>query len=342
MADNTGTLPSLQTVAKALGGEVNGDQVLCPGPGHSAADRSLSIKVDVNAPDGFIVNSFAGDDAIVCKDFVRDRLGLPAFKPNGGGRRRASREDIERLLQQAVMQPATPTKINIVATYDYTDADGKLLFQVAAIRTEGLPAAQTGRQWRLDLEAGRAARALSLAGITEISRRHCFHNAKARKDADRVASLGLCATTTGKWTDECVKALAGRDVVILEDNDDAGKKKALAAAHALHGTAKTIRIVSLPDLPDKGDVSDWLDADPHHANKFRDVCFDAPLWNPADDKTPPSDKPETASPAASTENKPAKEVPLPFVSIIAWQDQPVPERQWTVRDRIPGNNVTIT
>jgi len=46
MADSIGAFPSLQTVAKALGGEVNGGQVLAPGPGHSAKDRSLSVKID--------------------------------------------------------------------------------------------------------------------------------------------------------------------------------------------------------------------------------------------------------------------------------------------------------
>jgi hypothetical protein len=33
---------------------------------------------------GFVVNSFTGDDPISCKDYVRARLGLPSFKPNGG------------------------------------------------------------------------------------------------------------------------------------------------------------------------------------------------------------------------------------------------------------------
>ena len=35
--------------------------------------------------------------------------------------------------------------------------------------------------------------------------------------------------------------VAGRDVLILEDNDEAGRKRSLEAAEALHGTAKTIR-----------------------------------------------------------------------------------------------------
>src|SRR5262245_66600453 len=72
----------LQSLARALGGEVSSAQVLAPGPGHSAVDRSLSVALDPNAPDGFIVNSFAGDDPIRCKDYVREKAGLPTFKPS--------------------------------------------------------------------------------------------------------------------------------------------------------------------------------------------------------------------------------------------------------------------
>jgi hypothetical protein len=63
----------LQALAKALGGDVNGGQVLAPWPDHSATDRSLSVKLDSNAPDGFVVHSFAGDDPLVCRDHVRER-----------------------------------------------------------------------------------------------------------------------------------------------------------------------------------------------------------------------------------------------------------------------------
>ena len=105
----------------------------------------------------------------------------------------------------------------------------------------------------------------------------------AKRMPDRVASLELCATTVagGRWTKECVQALAGHDVIILQDNDEPGRKKALAAAQALYGSAKTIRIVGLPDLPDKGDVSDWLDADPRRAEKLAEICFEVAEWVPS-------------------------------------------------------------
>jgi putative DNA primase/helicase len=67
---------SLREIAHMLGGELAGQQVVCPGPGHSPRDRSLSVRLDPRAPGGLLVHSFANDDALLCKDFVRERLGL--------------------------------------------------------------------------------------------------------------------------------------------------------------------------------------------------------------------------------------------------------------------------
>jgi putative DNA primase/helicase len=67
-----------RTVARVLGGNVSGPNVVAPGPGHSRADRSLSIKIDPAAPDGFILHSFAGDSPIACRDYARAALGLGA------------------------------------------------------------------------------------------------------------------------------------------------------------------------------------------------------------------------------------------------------------------------
>lgn len=65
-------------VAKALGGDVIGPcRIVAPGPGHSRADRSMSVMLDSDAADGFRVNSFADDDWRICRDHVRDMLGIP-------------------------------------------------------------------------------------------------------------------------------------------------------------------------------------------------------------------------------------------------------------------------
>jgi hypothetical protein len=101
---------SLRDIARALGGEVSGDEVMAPSPGHSAKDRGVSVKLDASAPDGFLVHSFNGVDDIACKDYVRDKLGLPKWKPNG----------------KSKAKPA----YNPIAKYTYRQADGTPYLQV--------------------------------------------------------------------------------------------------------------------------------------------------------------------------------------------------------------------
>jgi hypothetical protein len=68
---------SLRQLAHALGGDVSGNQVVAPAPGHSRRDRSLAVKPSATARDGFIVCAFApGDDWRECRDHVAERLGI--------------------------------------------------------------------------------------------------------------------------------------------------------------------------------------------------------------------------------------------------------------------------
>jgi hypothetical protein len=68
-------LLNLRALAAALGGDVTGGQVLAPGPGHSASDRSMAVRLSPDARDGFTVHSHAGDDWRLCRDYVSERLG---------------------------------------------------------------------------------------------------------------------------------------------------------------------------------------------------------------------------------------------------------------------------
>ena len=99
-------IPDARAIARALGGEVAGQQVLAPGPGHSRLDRSLSIRIEPGAPAGFIVFSFAGDDPLACKDYVRERLGLPEWEPGDEQDRRVEGPRRTRFDQTAVSREA--------------------------------------------------------------------------------------------------------------------------------------------------------------------------------------------------------------------------------------------
>ena len=91
-----------RTLARLLGGDLAGrDKVLCPGPGHSPRDRSLQVTLSADAPDGFLVHSFAGDDWRACRDEVRGRLGLGVWQPDNGHRRRVVGKPKQRTDQLA-------------------------------------------------------------------------------------------------------------------------------------------------------------------------------------------------------------------------------------------------
>jgi putative DNA primase/helicase len=91
------SINDLRAVARALGGDVVGRQVVAPGPAHSARDRSLAVWLDPNAPDGFSVHTHAlGDDWRACRDYVRSRLGLPSWEPGDGQQRSILPRHVEK------------------------------------------------------------------------------------------------------------------------------------------------------------------------------------------------------------------------------------------------------
>ena len=147
----------------------------CPGPGHSPQDRSLSIKLDRDAPDGFVTYSHAGDDALKCKDYVRAKIGLEEWKPS---RPNGSASDRK-----------------IVATYDYVDEHAALLFQVARFDPKDFrqrrPDGNGGWIWSL----GEARRVLyRLPELLEaVATEKTIFIAEGEKAVDALVELGVPA-----------------------------------------------------------------------------------------------------------------------------------------------------
>jgi hypothetical protein len=84
----------VRAFARALGGDVAGrNSVSCPGPGHGPRDRSLSVTF--GSGDDFAVYSHANDPWDECKDYVRERLGWPAWQPGDGQDRRVALSRVE-------------------------------------------------------------------------------------------------------------------------------------------------------------------------------------------------------------------------------------------------------
>lgn len=159
----------------------------------------------------------------------------------------------------------------IVATYDYRDEAGELVSQVVRFEPKDFrqrqPDGNGGWKWSI---AGAKIVPYRLPEIKAAPSGVPIFVVEGEKDADRLHSLGLVATCNAmgaaksdgacKWKAEHSEYLRGRSVVIIPDNDNAGRDHANGVARSLAGVAADVKLLQLDGLAEKGDVSDWLDA----------------------------------------------------------------------------------
>jgi putative DNA primase/helicase len=85
---------------------------------------------------------------------------------------------------------------------------------------------------------------------------------EGEKDADTLRERDLIVTTNPNgalsWKPAFTPRFAGRDVVVLIDNDEKGRARGDLLARALHGVTRSVKVVDLPGLDTNGDVTDWL------------------------------------------------------------------------------------
>ena len=169
---------------------------------------------------------------------------------------------VRNLWPEPVQKPVPAPKRRIVSTYDYIDPDtGEVKLQVVRFEPKDFrqrrPDGKGGWSWSVPA----SERVLfNLLAVKSSDKLVCI--VEGEKDVEALSKIGIVATCNpggaGKWQDNYTAALAGRDVLILPDNDEPGENHAYVVAKSLHGHAKTVRVLRLPDLPNKGDVSDWI------------------------------------------------------------------------------------
>lgn len=153
----------------------------------------------------------------------------------------------------------------ITNTYDYTDSDGNLLYQVVRYHPKSF------RQRRPDPDH-RGEWLWNLNGITPtlyklpetlqgIANHQLIFIVEGEKDADNLHHAGQIATTinggaSSKWPPELIPQFLGARVVIIPDNDEPGRKYANYVGNLLYGWCSSLKIVTLPVK----DVSDYLDS----------------------------------------------------------------------------------
>ena len=177
----------------------------------------------------------------------------------------------------------------VETVYDYRDEGRNILFQAVRFRNpksfsqrrpqrpDDPPATvREGYIWSLD---GVRRVLYRLPELLAETRTQIFV-VEGEKDVETLRKHGLPATCNpmgaGKWQDDYSEHLAGRQIIILPDNDERGRSHAEAVALSVSRLAENVKIVALPGLAEKGDVSDWLTT--HTPAELTAFCDGAPLW----------------------------------------------------------------
>ena len=230
---------NVEEIAERLGGKGAGPKswkARCPA--HDDRNPSLSISEADNG--GTVMHCHAGctiAEVLEAAGMTTIDLASPTFTSNG-------HDDI---------------------TYGYTDETGEVLFEV--VRKPGKkflqrrPDGAGGWIWK---RADRLVLYRLPHVIKAVANGDRVIICEGEKDADRVTAEGECGTTApmgaGKWSkvaEHACRVLLGAQVIVVRDNDEAGRRHAAEVVASLRGVAVDLALAE----PAVGkDVSDHLAA----------------------------------------------------------------------------------
>jgi len=248
------------------GARGNGDSFTACCPAHDDSRASLSVG---RGDDGrVLVHCHAG----CAPEAVLSALGLDWFD----------------LLPEA---DHDPDQRSLVATYDYTDVEGTLLFQ----KVRYVP-----KDFRLRRPDGAGGWLWNIKGVPQVlynlpavraavAAGRPVYLVEGEKDAKALTDREECATTVpggaGKWRHVFAGDLEGGWVIIVADRDDAGRAHALTCARDLVQVCQRVSVVE----SDRG-----KDAYDHFAQGGGFEDFQPAAWWP---EAQPEPEPEPARPA---------------------------------------------
>lgn len=154
----------------------------------------------------------------------------------------------------------------IEATYDYRDGRGELLFQVVRFVGKEFrqrrPDGAGGWTWRL---ADTRRVLYRLPALLEDDADRAVHVVEGEKDVETLERRGYLATCNpggaGKWrqvAEHAREVLRGREVIVIADADDVGRKHARDVADSLRTVVRSL-VTLTPPAPHK-DTTDLLAA----------------------------------------------------------------------------------
>jgi len=167
----------------------------------------------------------------------------------------------------AIAMAGKTVRGTLAYVWHYTDREGRDVMRVARFDLEDgskqfRPVHFAGDGWHVGDPAGK----LPLYRLANLPDSGEVHICEGEKATDAAVAIGLAAMTSAHGSSSAHKTdwkpLAGRDVVIYPDNDDAGEGYACDVARLMAELDPPARckIVRLPGLPDGGDMVEFVQA----------------------------------------------------------------------------------
>lgn len=183
-------------------------------------------------------------------------------------------------------QKLTQERPKVVARYNYTDEQGRLLNQKTRFADKSFSWShyENGKWWR-----GRKGDPV-LYNLPAVAGAGFLYIVEGEKDVETLKAAGVPAVCgadgagPGKWLPQYTEALRGKQVAVIQDNDDIGKAFAVETANALHGAAASVRVLDLtriwPELPEHGDTTDIVEHIKDGAVEIVNLAMHTDEWVP--------------------------------------------------------------
>ncbi|MGE0156170.1 MAG: AAA family ATPase [Geobacter sp.] len=196
------------------------------------------------------------------------------------------KQSLHALAEKTGMEVNKQVKQRVTGRYDYLDANGNIAYY--KLRIEPSRDGKRSKEFVIkgpDDKPGQPTNTLlyRLPELMSSEQGEIVIFTEGEKQADLLAKWGVVATTLphgsrSAWHDSYAAPLLGKQVVVLADNDEAGRKYAEMICQSLNGKAASLKIVELPGLPKKGDVIDWAAVPGNDCSRLLDIVDSTPSW----------------------------------------------------------------
>jgi putative DNA primase/helicase len=226
---------SAESLARKLGGRWSGSQAMAPCPAHEDANPSLAI------------TERGGRTLVKCHAGCSQQAVIDALKALG--------------LWESTSSESPKRDRRIAATYNYTDQEGKLLYQVC--RTEPKSFFQRypdGRGGWVNKKHPRQV----LYRLREVLENPIIFVCEGEKDCETLHDHGFVATCEAggasvAWQPQFTEALRGREVILIPDLDPPGRARCVRIGKALLGNVVRLRCFDDHGRVGCKDITEWFE-----------------------------------------------------------------------------------